>query len=877
MPSPEVLNDRVTQMRAVFDTIDRNHDGSINVRELLLCLRKHPDVAEFMHLPMHVHQEGGTRETFEEMFQAIDKDGSRDVTWAEFESYFTWARRNVPLGGRFNGSVVLPGGGGGDTTRATAGTGTGSGSESAVEEVSGGSVSAGNGRLGSAGHHHHHHHRYTAADTQASGTSCDVTMEEGRIDSMDVLAALHGLIMGEQAAATNAPTAGTEGSGANNDGTLDNVPISKAEDIATQSRSSNRRSRHRQVASPRRAARTTSSSSPPSSSSPASAASVSSASSLSKGSTGRRLGKASDRLNDGEKGGDGVGREGVHGESRGRQRPPRHPPHQPPSSRPPRQPRLSRRTREGFAALLAPVAQMKDAIDRAKEEETPAADTVSAAGHKSSRDLRRTLRRLLKAILRSTSQLQHAFVGMEHELRRSKRNARSGTGGGDGDRERRRNGEGGGDKDGALNNDHDDDDDSDADTGEQTRNTNDAGGGVATASTATGEALLPCDNAGCRYFWCDQLGVGAQDHAVLLDEVRRVSDACTALEGDVVSLKREQSDLTRALIDENERNNKLNIQILAHDMDAENEVYALQKALREKGAECEQLQECLRQREASDAREVHESASKSASDSEGEGGGESGGKSGGESEGESRAESGSQSDNVGRFETNTKRVKPAVRRGRRSHGRGIGDGGNGVAKKRGGEVAKGSLVASKAAKAATPVKPAKMAKAATSAKAVKAATSVKAMAATKASKCGSRPPFRSRATKVGSQRSQPPFQGTTRGRQRRSMFSAPGGLPVPTWNGHEQESQGVLHRERRGGAVIAARSGHGLGSIRGATHVKGSIYMQQQVARYMQDTDVSKHHHDGDDPAMKEKHDAELAREREAREKWEREHPSRRQ
>jgi Ca2+-binding EF-hand superfamily protein len=82
-------NDRVGQMRAVFDTIDRNHDGSIDVRELLLCLRKHPDVAEFMHLPMHVHQEGGTRETFEEMFQAIDKDGSRDVTWPEFRSYFS--------------------------------------------------------------------------------------------------------------------------------------------------------------------------------------------------------------------------------------------------------------------------------------------------------------------------------------------------------------------------------------------------------------------------------------------------------------------------------------------------------------------------------------------------------------------------------------------------------------------------------------------------------------------------------------------------------------------------------------------------------------------------------------------------------------------
>ena len=81
--------DRLRQLRAVFDTIDRNGDGSIDVRELLLCLRKNPDVAEFMNLPMHVQQEGGTRETFEQKFQAIDKDGSRDVTWAEFQAYFS--------------------------------------------------------------------------------------------------------------------------------------------------------------------------------------------------------------------------------------------------------------------------------------------------------------------------------------------------------------------------------------------------------------------------------------------------------------------------------------------------------------------------------------------------------------------------------------------------------------------------------------------------------------------------------------------------------------------------------------------------------------------------------------------------------------------
>ena len=112
-------NDRVVttlwtaQLRAVFDTIDRNQDGSINVRELLLALRKHPDVAEFMHLPMHVQQEGGTRETFEEMFQAIDKDGSRDLTWAEFESYFLKINHAAPEEKRNDEKIFFDAGGGG--------------------------------------------------------------------------------------------------------------------------------------------------------------------------------------------------------------------------------------------------------------------------------------------------------------------------------------------------------------------------------------------------------------------------------------------------------------------------------------------------------------------------------------------------------------------------------------------------------------------------------------------------------------------------------------------------------------------------------------------------------------------------------------------
>ena len=78
---------RVVSIRRVFDAIDRNHDGSINVRELILSCRRDPTVAKFLHLPVNVHQEDGSRETFEYRFQAMDADGSRDISWGEFRDF----------------------------------------------------------------------------------------------------------------------------------------------------------------------------------------------------------------------------------------------------------------------------------------------------------------------------------------------------------------------------------------------------------------------------------------------------------------------------------------------------------------------------------------------------------------------------------------------------------------------------------------------------------------------------------------------------------------------------------------------------------------------------------------------------------------------
>jgi hypothetical protein len=56
-------------LRAVFDSIDAHHHGTISVRDLIIALRRDEEVAKFMHLPMHIHQEDGSRDTFERRFQ----------------------------------------------------------------------------------------------------------------------------------------------------------------------------------------------------------------------------------------------------------------------------------------------------------------------------------------------------------------------------------------------------------------------------------------------------------------------------------------------------------------------------------------------------------------------------------------------------------------------------------------------------------------------------------------------------------------------------------------------------------------------------------------------------------------------------------------
>ena len=74
--------------REVFTRLDRGKDGTINVREFIITIRKDSDVAAFFGLEGAIHQEDGTREKIEQIFQSINVDQTREIKWEEFKKFF---------------------------------------------------------------------------------------------------------------------------------------------------------------------------------------------------------------------------------------------------------------------------------------------------------------------------------------------------------------------------------------------------------------------------------------------------------------------------------------------------------------------------------------------------------------------------------------------------------------------------------------------------------------------------------------------------------------------------------------------------------------------------------------------------------------------
>jgi len=89
----EMRNFRITKqdLRAIFDTLDVNHDGSITHAEFIKGLRKYPEIGKRLGLHsqgLH-HQEGTDRDEYVRKFTAMDVDGSHSIDFKEMLKYYT--------------------------------------------------------------------------------------------------------------------------------------------------------------------------------------------------------------------------------------------------------------------------------------------------------------------------------------------------------------------------------------------------------------------------------------------------------------------------------------------------------------------------------------------------------------------------------------------------------------------------------------------------------------------------------------------------------------------------------------------------------------------------------------------------------------------
>ena len=84
-------------MKRAFNQIDINHDGVLSRAEIIRAVRSSREVSTLLGLPMKIHQEDGTREQFEAVFQAMDADESKTVDLEEFIAFAQSFKRAIDV------------------------------------------------------------------------------------------------------------------------------------------------------------------------------------------------------------------------------------------------------------------------------------------------------------------------------------------------------------------------------------------------------------------------------------------------------------------------------------------------------------------------------------------------------------------------------------------------------------------------------------------------------------------------------------------------------------------------------------------------------------------------------------------------------------
>ena len=91
-PPPKTDEAKAQQARAAFLKIDKNKDGSLSRAEVITAVRAEPEIRSLLGLPAQIKQEDGTRDAFEQVFQAMDVDSSKKIDEQEFVAYFSKPR-----------------------------------------------------------------------------------------------------------------------------------------------------------------------------------------------------------------------------------------------------------------------------------------------------------------------------------------------------------------------------------------------------------------------------------------------------------------------------------------------------------------------------------------------------------------------------------------------------------------------------------------------------------------------------------------------------------------------------------------------------------------------------------------------------------------
>eukprot|EP00913_Durusdinium_trenchii_P018536 g17418.t1 len=76
----------VKALQDAFTQCDTNKDNFVTKIELIKACKSHPEIAHLLGIPEHLRD--SARDQFEQVFQAMDRDSDRKVTFDELKSYF---------------------------------------------------------------------------------------------------------------------------------------------------------------------------------------------------------------------------------------------------------------------------------------------------------------------------------------------------------------------------------------------------------------------------------------------------------------------------------------------------------------------------------------------------------------------------------------------------------------------------------------------------------------------------------------------------------------------------------------------------------------------------------------------------------------------